>query len=150
MSLTINEGTQTDVYSLVNGGTEIPVVKLDVGNGTAIQDYGAIGGQVGLRHPDRWSVAANTGTSTLGTLRAAVAGSVIYLTDIVISGTAATNVEIGDGGTANLLLGTLYLGAAGGMVANFVDPISTTSGSALVYKQSANTGLSIMARGYID
>ena len=40
MAVTITEGTQTDIYSVANAGTEIQVVKLDVGAGTAIADFG--------------------------------------------------------------------------------------------------------------
>ena len=40
MSVTINEGTSTDIYSVANAGTEIQVIKLDVGAGTAISDFG--------------------------------------------------------------------------------------------------------------
>ena len=181
MALTVNEGTQTDVYSVVNGGTEIQVVKLDIGAGTTISDFGgtlpvvnnltngtvrvSVGtiatgtiqnlvtgtvDTVGLTHADKFGTVISTGTSTLGTIRAAVAGSVIYVTDLIISAGSATNVEIASGGTSTPIMGTAYLAANGGLVANFRTPLYTASGSALVYKQSTNGPLTISCLGYID
>jgi hypothetical protein len=40
MSVTINQGTQTPILTVTNSGTEIQVVKLDVGAGTATGDFG--------------------------------------------------------------------------------------------------------------
>ena len=196
MAVTINEGTQTDVYTVVNAGTEIQVVKLDVGAGTAIADFGGtitavnnlangtvrisvgtittgtlqnlISGTInaiaagtitngtiltfGLRHADEFATVVSTGTNTLGTIRAAVSGSAIYVTGIVISVGSASNVVIGNGGTSLPLLGTLFLNANAGIALTPIDPpIRTTAGSALVYQQSAAiSSMTIMAVGYID
>lgn len=102
------------------------------------------------RHPDAFATTVNTGTSTLGTIKAAVSGSVIYVTDVKISVNAASNVEIASGGTSTPIIGTLFFAGSGGMVANYRTPIPTASGSALVYKQSANTGMTIDVQGYVD
>ena len=198
MALTVNEGTQTDVYSVANAGTEIPIVKLDIGGGTAVSDFGGtlpvvttvanvtngtvrvsvgtiatgtlqnlVSGTInalaagtitngtvqiiGIRHADEFATVVTSGTSTLGTIRAAVTGSAIYVTGLVISVTAASNVEIASGGTSTLILGSLFFAGSAGAVLMPIDPpLRTASGSALVYKQSANTGLSITAVGYVD
>ena len=190
MPLTVTEGTQTDVYSVANAGTEIPVVKLDVGSGTAISDFGGtiprvntigtlglgsvtvtsmpsggtistnqLGGTVNLgtvqiigqRHADEFATVVTTGTSVLGTIRAAVTGSAIYVTGIAVSVQAASNVVIGNGGTSLPILGTLFFAGSAGIALTPIDPpLRTTSGSALVYQQSANTGMSITCVGYID
>lgn len=106
---------------------------------------------IGRRHADEFATVVTSGTSTLGTIRAGVTGSAIYVTGIVISVQAASNVVIGNGGTANPILGTLFFAGSGGVAAMpFDPPIRTSAGSALVYQQSANTGMSITTVGYID
>lgn len=40
MAVTINEGTQTEIYTVTNAGTDVQVIKLDVGAGTALADFG--------------------------------------------------------------------------------------------------------------
>lgn len=237
IAVTINEGTQTDIYTIVNAGTEIPIVKLDIGAGSAISDFGGTiltvnnltngtvrvsvgtittgtiqnvvsgtitalasgtitGGTLqagtvtvgaalpaglnnigdmdiatgtvtrvsnigtlengtvltlGIRHPDEFATVVTSGTSTLGTIRAASVGSAIYVTGIVISVQAASNVVVASGGTSTPILGTLFFAGSGGVAAMpFDPPIRTASGSALVYQQSANTGMSITCTGYVD
>lgn len=241
MALTVNEGTQTDVYTqALGGGTEIGVVRLDIGTGNSASAWGGTtprvsnigtlelgsvtvtglpsggtilrvgnvgtvelgsvtvtglpsGGTIlrinnvgtvelgsvaltssngtitqvttvsnvtngsvdtlgiGRRHADEFATVVTSGTSTLGTIRAAVAGSVIYVTGLIISVQAASNVEIASGGTSTPIAGTFFFAGSGGAAITPIDPpLRTASGSALVYKQSANTGLSITAVGYID
>jgi len=201
MALTVTQGTQTAVYTKLNAGTEIQVVKLDIGAGTAIADFGGTINRVtdllkgtvtsvgtlpgvgtltnvgsltnvgtvkgidtvaavttvnsipaiGARHADAFATVVSTGTSTMGTIKAAVSGSAIYITDLVISAGSATNVEIASGGTSTPVIGTLHLAANGGAVMNFNTPASTASGSALVYKQSAAISpLSISCWGFVD
>lgn len=106
---------------------------------------------IGRRHADEFATVVSSGTSTLGTLKAAVAGSVIYITTLVISAGSATNVEIASGGTGTPILGTVHLNANGGLALTPINPpLRTASGSALVYKQSANIPLTITATGYVD
>lgn len=250
MALTVNEGTQTNVYSIENAGTEIPYVKLDAGVGSAVQDWGGtiptvanltngtvrvsvgtiatgtlqnlvtgtinalasgtitggtlqniVGGTIGEittvsnltngttrisfgtittgtlqnlvsgtvnalasgtitagtvltygnRHADEFATVITSGTSTLGTIKAAVSGSAIYVTGLIISVQAPSNVEIASGGTSTLITGSFFFAGSGGAALLPLDPpLRTASGSALVYKQSANTGLSITAIGYVD
>lgn len=198
MPLTVTEGTQTDVYSVANAGTEIPIVKLDIGGGTAVSDFGGtlpvvttvanltngtvrvsvgtittgtlqnlVSGTInalaagtiaagtvqtfGLRHADEFATVVTSGTSTLGTIRSLVSGSAIYVTGIAISVQAASNVVIGNGGTSLPILGTLFFAGSAGIALTPIDPpLRTTAGSALVYQQSANTGMTITAVGYID
>jgi hypothetical protein len=186
MAVTINEGTQTDIYSVANAGTEIPIVKIDIGSGTATSDFGGTilavnsvanvvkgtvtsaenivkgtitrveGGtlvvdNVSYRHPDEFATQVDTGTSTLGTIVAAVSGSQIFVTSMTISVGSATNVEIASGGTSTRIAGTFYFNANGGAQLEYDPPIRTVAGSALVYKQSSLISpLSITATGYID
>jgi len=182
MALTVTQGTQTEIYVKENGGTAIQVVKLDIGAGTAVSDFGGTladitkvsnlakgtitkleGGTlgvlsagtvstIGLTHADAWATTVSSGTSTLGTIKAAVSGSLIYVTDLIVSvGSIASNVTIASGGTSTPMIGTLHLAAFGGAVVNFRTPLSTASGSALVYQQSGTgSPLSITALGYVD
>lgn len=204
MSVKVTQGTETTIYSTANAGTEIQIVKLDVGSGTAVSDFGGTitavdsvanvakgtvtsaenlvkgtitrveGGTIGevsnlatgtiaavtnvtfgtidtfYRHPDGFATTVSSGTSTLGTIKAAVSGSVIYVTDITVSAGTATNVEIASGGTSTPIIGTLHLADNGGAVMNFVTPARTASGSALVYKQSTDGPLTITCNGYVD
>ncbi len=151
MALQVTQGTQTSVYTRTNGGTEIQVIKLDVGAGSALQDFSTIGGQLGMRHSDAFATVVSTGTNTLGTIKEGVSGSVIYVTDLIVSVGSASNVEVGNGGTSLPLVGTLAFAANGGAVMNFRTPLSTSAGSALVYKQSAVISpLSITCLGYVD
>lgn len=106
---------------------------------------------IGRRHADEFATVVTSGTSTLGTIRAAVTGSAIYVTGIIVSVQAASNVVIGNGGTANPIGGTWFFAGSAGIALTPIDPpLRTSAGSALVYQQSANTGMSITAVGYID
>jgi len=187
MALSINEGTQTTVFSDQIGAIEVPIVKLDVGaagltspfTGTVKAITNLAGGSVvitavpalyaeqttptalqsqtlgiGLRHGDEFAtVVSGTGTTT-GTVKAAVSGSTIYVTGLVISaGTAAdTRVGLSSGtGTLNNVLGTLCFGSNGGLALTPIDPpLRTTSGSALVWSQAGTSNVTITCVGYID
>ena len=158
----INQGTSTTIQTVAVGGTETQVVRLDIGSGaTAAEFGGTIKSVTNLafgtvdtfyRHPDGFVAIAQTGTNTFGTIKAAVSGSVIYVTDVVISAGSATVVEIGDGtvGATSNILGSLSLAQYGGMVGNFKTPLRTSSDGTLVYKQSVGCPLTITACGYVD
>lgn len=202
MSIKVNEGTQTPVYTTTVGTVEAQIIRLDVGSGTTSGAFtgtlkevsvlaagtvtsvanlakgtvtrveggtitnlisGTInsgtvvnnGGTVitdhyTFRHGDKFATVVQSGTSTLGTIKPAVSGSAIYITDLVVSVGSASNVNIASGGTSTPVLGTLFLNANGGAVMNFVTYPATAAGSALVYKQSADTPLSIWCAGYVD
>lgn len=156
------------------GGTETQIVRLDVGVGTAASNWGGsvtvsnvnsgtitsvanvaggtiVNDSIQFRHADEFATVISTGTSTLGTIRAAVSGSQIFVTDIIVSAGTATNVEIASGGTSTPIIGTLHFADNGGMVApNFKVYPRTVAGSALVYKQSTNGPLTLTVGGYID
>lgn len=129
----ITQGTQTAIATKTEGTVEYQV----------IQSMSGV-------HPDSFATVISVGTSVVGTIKAGVSGSAIYVTDLVVSVGSASNVEIGNGGTNLPLLGTLHLAANGGAVMNFRSPLATSVGSALVYKQSANGPLTITALGYVD
>ena len=176
MGVSVNEGTQTIIASVTNAGTQYQVVKLDTGSGTALQDFGgtlaavnnlangtvriSVGTitagtvdslNIGRRHADEFATVVTSGTSTLGTIKAPVAGSVIYVTNIVISVGSASNVVIASGGTSTPIGGTFFFNANGGLVNGPIDPPwRTANGSALVYQQSANGPMSLTVTGYTD
>ncbi len=93
---------------------------------------------IGLMNANAFGTTVTSGTSTLGTIKGSVAGSSIYITDIVVAAGAATNVVIGNGGTSIPVLGTLFFNPNSGIVSNFRTPIQLTTGSSLVYRQSEN------------
>jgi hypothetical protein len=176
MSVDINEGTQTTINTVQIGGTETQIVRIDVGSGTAESAWvgkvavtagtmavtlgtianGSIAvtsgtiSTIGIVHADKFATVISTGTSAMGTIKAAVSGSAIYVTDLIVSAGTATNVEIGNGGTDKPLIGTMHFDTNGGAVMNMVTPIATTAGSALIYKQSVDGPLTITCLGYVD
>src|SRR3990167_6758959 len=101
---------------------------------------------IGLRHGDEFAtVVTGTGTAT-GTIRAAVTGSAIYVTGVVISaGTATTNIGLSSGTpTSNNVLGTIVFAANGGLALTPIDPpLRNASGSALVWSQAGTSNVSI-------
>lgn len=162
----INQGTELPIMTDTVGTLRYQVIKLDVGaSGAAVPfvattpitvgtlNKGTVVGTVDVVSQDAPGAFATTiasGTSTLGTIKAAVGGSVIYVTDLVVSvGTVASNVTIASGGTSTPMMAPLSFAANGGMVSNFSVPIRTASGSALVYKQSFDGVLSITASGFV-
>ena len=175
-ALVINTGTTLTMASDDISSVHYPRVKISVGaNGVAADWAGTIGtvarleggtltalgagtitngtvSTIGLRHPDEFATLVSTGTSTLGTIKAAVSGSSIYVTSIVVSVGSASNVVIGNGGTSLPLLGTLFFNSNGGIALTPIDPpLRTTAGSALVYQQSAAVSpMTIMVTGYVD
>ena len=107
---------------------------------------------IGARHGDEFAtVVQGTGTAT-GTIRAAVSGSAIYVTTLIISaGTATTNIVVASGTPTIPILGTQTFAANGGIMAAPLDPpLRTVSGSALVWQQNGTSNVSITATGYID
>jgi hypothetical protein len=174
----INEGTATTIKTDTVGGIEYQVVKLDVGaagasslfTGTLSQvSKGTItalgagtitGGTLSnlnfgtvdtyYLHPNAFATVVSTGTNAFGTIKAAVAGSAIYITDLIVSVGSATVVEIGDGTVgASDIIGSLQFAQYGGMVCNFRTPIKTSSAGTLVYKQSVGCPLSMTVIGFV-
>lgn len=193
----INEGTQTTLQTIAVGGTETPVVRLDVGAGASASAFtgtlGAVtnlaGGTVGIltagtvtnlasgsvvvtngtianvangtifaktlgtevNPGNEWTASGNlTGTAT-GTIKAAVSGSVIYVTSLIVSVESAGRVSIASGTPTSPIIGTMTFGANGGIAAMPLNPpLRTTSGSALVYNQSGTGVLGYFASGYTE
>ncbi len=167
----VTQGTQSNLANDPVGTNIYPISKIDIGaagasvpfTGTFLGgtiDKGTIA-QVGTVNsgtvdsvsqmpPNYWGTTVSNGTTTLGTIKPAVSGSAIFVTDLIISvGTLASNVVIGAGGTSTPFIGTLSFAANGGMVSNFRVPGSVTSGSALVYQQSVGIPLTITAQGFV-
>lgn len=140
----LNNGTVRISVGTITTGTIQNLVSGTINSGTVEALT------IGRRHADEFATVISSGTSDLGTIRAAVSGSAIYVTSMAISVGSASNVEIASGGTSTPIGGTFFFSANGGAMLNFDPPIRTVSGSALVYKQSANIPLTITATGYID
>ena len=165
----VTQGTSTNLANDVVGTNIYPVSKIDIGAAGASSLFtgtlGAVtnlaGGTVGvltsgtvdtvgLLNANYFSTVVSTGTNTFGTIKASVAGSAIYVTDLIVSVGSVTTLEIGDGTVgATDLIGTLQLNQYGGMVSNFRSPIKTSVSGTLVYKQSVGCPLTITAIGYV-
>ena len=134
----------TGTINRLNGGS-IVVTAGTVNAGTILP--------FSILHPAEFAtVVIGTGTAT-GTVKSAVAGSIIYVTNAVISaGTATTNIGLSSGTpTVNNVLGTLTFAANGGLVAMPINPPwRTTSGSALVWSQSGTSNVSLTIAGYVN
>ncbi len=170
----ITQGTATNIQTDLVGTTNYQIVKLDrgiagasslftgtidavtnlaAGTVTALGKGTVATGTVDVVSqfpPNPWGTTVTTGTNTLGTIKPLVSGSAIFVTDLIISAGSATTLVIGMGGTSTPLIGTLSFAANGGLVSNFRTPGSVTSGSALVFQQSAAISpLSITAIGFV-
>lgn len=153
------QGTINSVAALTSGSVRMTVGTLTTGSITDLANLykgtitaGSIDTlNIGRRHADEFATVVSSGTSVMGTIKAAVSGSAIYVTGLIVSVGSASNVEIASGGTSTPVIGSMFFNANGGAVAMpFDPPIRTASGSALVYKQSANGPLTITAVGYVD
>lgn len=150
----ITQGTSTPIAADLVGSLNYQTVKLDVGiAGASVPFTGTLSGgtvdSISQLPPNYFNISASTGTTALGTIKAAVAGSAIFITDLIISTGSATNVVIGMGGTSTPFLGTLSFAQYGGLVSNFRSPGSITLGSALVYQQSVGCSLSVTCIGFV-
>lgn len=100
-------------------------------------------------HSDSFSTCVeSTGTATL-VVKAAVNGSTIYVTDMIVSSNSGATAAFGDGTVTSKLL-EVYLGANGGFVSNFKTPMQTTSGSALTCDQPGSGTITMTIIGYVD
>ena len=91
-----------------------------------------------------------TGTAT-GTLVAASAGSIHYVTSLIVSVESAGRVSIASGTPTSPIIGTMNFSANGGIAAMPINPpIRTASGSALVFNQSGTGVIGIFAGGYTE
>src|SRR3990167_298429 len=117
MAVTVNEGTQTDIYSVANAGTEIQVIKLDVGAGTTISDFGGTvrdvanitKGTVTKLEGGTVNVNMLSGTLNVGTV--ANAGTVVEVNKGTINlGTVAVSNTPNIGTVINVATGTINVG----------------------------------------
>ena len=181
MAILITQGTQTSVYTKTNAGTDVQVVKIDVGSGTNLADFGGtisrvtdllkgtvtnlVSGTInalasgtisagtvqpyGLRHADAFATIVSNSGTVLGTVKAGVAGSAHYITDMLISAQGACTAVVYAGSTL-VRGGTYYFGANGGLINNLNTPITIDAGSAITFS-TVGTGLvTLEIRGYID
>ena len=170
MPVTITSGTQQPVYVKDNAGTSVQVVKIDVGSGTALADFGGtitnlVSGTInalasgtisagtiqpyGLRHADAFATIVSNSGTVLGTVKAGVAGSAHYITDMLISSQGASTAVVYAGSTL-VRGGTYYFGANGGLINNLNTPITIDAGSEITFS-TVGTGLvTLEIRGYVD
>jgi len=154
MSVTITQGTQTAVYTKLNGGTEIQVVKLDVGAGSAVADFGGTirditnisGGTVQLNHipavsPLMAGTLGTAGGSFFATISAASgAGTKHYISGISIvsySGTPDVRVLVGTAIEGGSVVAAGFFQPGAGVVRNFTPVIVTGTNSELTYHFAA-------------
>jgi len=174
VNLLINQGTQSPIPANLVGTANYPVVKIDVGaSGSSVPWQGTVtvgtnaltvgtinSGTIGVLSLGTvdavsalpinvWGTTVNIGTSTIGTLKAAVGGSSIYITDLIVSAGTQTTFALHNGGTANPIFGTVSFAQYGGVTSNFRTPLFGSSGSAITYIQSANGTMSITASGFV-
>ena len=150
MSVTITEGTQTQIYTKLNAGTEVQVVKLDVGVGTAFADFGGtikeignlVGGTVQTNPKSPTTILTahalgTTGGTLTGTLSAASgAGTSHYVTGlqiVVSSGTTDVFVGFGTTLTGGSVLARGKFPAGGGIMRDFTVPIQSGTNSEIGY-----------------
>lgn len=165
-SLLVTQGTQNNVAADQVGGasgTYYPYVRIDVGTLTALASGTVTAGTVNTGTintgtvdsisqlpPNFFGTVINTGTNLFGTIKAAVTGSVIYVTDLTINmGVVGGTVAIYNGSTGAPLAGTFIFNQNGGLVQNYRVPLQTTSGSALTYQQQGTASLSINVQGFV-
>jgi hypothetical protein len=175
MAVTITEGTTTNIKTTTDSGAEIQHIRADGGtvgllssltNGTVRVSVGTIvagtltalgngtigAGTVqtyGLRHADAFAtITSNTGTM-LGTVKAGVAGSAHYITDMTISAQTEANVALYAGSTL-VRAGTYYLADNGGLVNNLNTPIIIDAGSEITFNTIGTGLVTLELRGYID
>src|SRR3990167_1377296 len=112
MAILITQGTQTSVYTKTNAGTDVQVVKLDVGSGTALADFG--GTIVAVNNLVNGTVRVSLGTivgGTIGNLNAGTITSLVFGTvDTFYRHPDAFATIVSNTGTA---LGTVKAGVSG-------------------------------------
>lgn len=160
MSMLVTQGTQTAVYSLNNGGTEIPVIKLDVGAGTTLSAFTGtldavtnlaggtitnIGGGT-IQHSSlpvqlgtSFTVVGTAGAGFWGTIIAAAgAGTKQYVSGVDIIGVGGTVevvvTNIGVTGSAGAgILARGFIPPSGGISKNFNPVIASSTNGTLAY-----------------
>ena len=143
----LNQGTIT---ALAKGTISVGTFAMTTGTLAAGTIFVGTMDSVSQLPPNSFGTTVSTGTNVLGTIKAAISGSQIFVTDLIVSVGSASNVEIASGGTSTPIVGTMYFNANGGIISNFRVPIATVAGSALVFKQSsAISPLTITAQGFV-
>lgn len=122
MSIKITQGTQSDIYTKTNNGTDVQVVKLDIGSGTALADWG---GTV--------TANINTGTINVGTFNNT--GTNVNIVTGSLVGTVVSNVATGTQQT----LGTVGTIPGVGIVTR-IGNIGTIESGTVTTTLALNTG----------
>jgi hypothetical protein len=175
----VNQGTQTQLANDVVGTNTYPSSKIDIGAaGVSVPWLGQItSGTITQLPPvaittiaslaagtittgtvdsvsqlplNSFGTSINTAGTAFGTIKAAVAGSSIYITDLTISMSVVSGtIALYNGANSNLLAGSWAFNANGGLVNNYRVPIQGLSGSALCYQQQGTASVGITAQGFV-
>lgn len=140
-------GTIGAVTNLAGGS--VTVTAGTIGGGSIVVTAGTVEA-TNVLHADYFQAQGTIGGTATGTAKAAVSGSAIYVTDLMVSVQTISTVTVSSGTNTVPIWGPLFLAANGGAVSNFVTPIKTTSGSALVYNQSGTGLITVAIQGYVD
>lgn len=149
MAVQINQGTQTSIYTKTNAGTDIQVIKLDIGSGTGIADFGGTilavnSGTIKLNMVPVVTgtsivVVGTSGGSLWGTIVAASgAGTKQYVSGVQIIGVAGTtevavtNIGIGGSSGAGVLMRG-FIPPSGGIAQNFNPVIASGTNGTIAY-----------------
>ena len=157
MPIVVNEGTQTTVAAIANSGTQYPIVKLDIGSGTAIADFGGTITRVTelLR-----GTVTNLATGTINALVAGtITGGTLGNLNFGTVATSAIPVTIGTsygtlGTTGVAVIGTL-IAASGAGTRQYISGLSMVVASGTVDCAITNVGTvagpngaGVLARGF--
>jgi len=101
------------------------------------------------RHPDAFATVISQSGTALGTVKAGVAGSAHYITDMTISAQTEAQCALYAGSTL-VRAGTYYFADNGGMVNNLNTPISIEAGSEITFRTIGTGLVTLEVRGYVD
>ena len=146
MSIIINEGTESTIYTTQIGGTETGIVRLDVGVGTTVDNFGGT-----IR------AVANLAKGTVTKLEGGTLGEVTSLTTLsnltngsvnILTGTIqSVGTNVGIGTLSNV--GSINTVTSVSSVANFVKGTVTKleGGSISLYDQTSGSLLNLIVEG---
>lgn len=166
MSFKVNQGTQTDVYSLTNAGTEIPVIKLDMGAGTALNSFSGtipeitniVGGTLS-RINGTLTEVANVAKGTItrvenGTINGTILGGTVNAGTVQVNMTPTIiGTSLHTRGTSGAAVWGTLVAAAGAGTRQYVSGVDIVVAAGTVDVVVTNigvggsTGAGVLARG---
>ena len=143
--LTINTGTGPEVATDLVGTDNYQIVKVMQGAvGTTAGIFS--GGIFSTAHASRFQGFAIATTSAAAGVVVVTSGAyTLYITDVLMSVTGPTNVQLCSATTA---LAQLYFAANGGWAQSFVEPIKCNSNQSIVVILSSSGACGVNVQGY--